>query len=76
MSDVHLIIDHNMDCAMCGIRREFTEVEGFIDDSLTCERSITVDENGHHLGHTNAGDLQFKKEMSGIIGLYHPTLIQ
>lgn len=61
MSDVHLIIDHNMDSAMCGVRGEFAEVEGFVDDSLTRERSIAVHENRHHLGDTNASFFVFIK---------------
>lgn len=45
----YLIVDHHMYCAVCGVGRQVRKVERLINDPLACERSITVQQNRHHL---------------------------
>lgn len=45
----YLVVDHNMHCAVGGIRRQVTQMEGLIDDSLASKGGIPVDQDGHDL---------------------------
>lgn len=45
----YLVVDNHMHSAMCGVGGQITQMKGFIDNALTCECSITMEQNGHHL---------------------------
>lgn len=45
----HLIVDHHMYGAVCGVGRQVGQVERLINNPLACERSITMQQNRHHL---------------------------
>lgn len=45
----YLVVDHHMDCTICGIRGEFTQMERLINNSLSRKSSIAVHQNRHHL---------------------------
>lgn len=45
----YLVVDNHMHSAMCGVGGQIAQMEGFIDNALTCECSVTMDVNGHHL---------------------------
>lgn len=45
----YLVVDHNVHCAVGGIRRQVTQMEGLIDDSLASKGGIPVDQDGHDL---------------------------
>lgn len=45
----YLVVDNHMHSAMCGVGGQIAQMEGFIDNALTCESSVTMDVNGHHL---------------------------
>lgn len=46
---VYLVIDHHVHSAMCAVGRQIAQMEGFVDDALTCKCSITMEQNGHYL---------------------------
>lgn len=46
----YLVVDHHVDRTMCGVRRQLTEVEGLVHDSLPSEGCVTVYQDGHYLG--------------------------
>lgn len=50
----YLVVDHHVYCAVCGVGGEVRQVEGLVNDPLACERSITVQQNGHHLRNHSA----------------------
>lgn len=45
----YLVVDHHMYGAVCGVGRQVRQVERLVHDTLACERSITVEQNRHHL---------------------------
>lgn len=45
----YLVVDHHMDCTMCGIGGELTEVESLIHNSLSSKSSVPMHQDGHHL---------------------------
>lgn len=52
MQETDLVVDHYMDGAMCSEGRQVRQMHGFIDNSLTSKGSITMEQNAHHLHHT------------------------
>lgn len=48
----YLVVDHNVNGAVGGVRRQVRQVERFIDDTLTCKCCVSVEQDGHHL-HTH-----------------------
>lgn len=46
---LHLIVDHHMNRAMCGVRWQVRQVKRLIHNTLACKRSVTVKQNRHHL---------------------------
>lgn len=48
----YLVVDHHVDCTMCGVGRQLAEVEGLVHNSLPSESCVTVYQDGHHLGGT------------------------
>lgn len=45
----YLVVDHHVDCAVRGVGRQVRQVEGLVHDALARERSIAVQQDGHHL---------------------------
>lgn len=45
----YLVVDHDVHGAVCGVGRQVGQVEGLIDDALTGERGVSVQQDGHHL---------------------------
>lgn len=45
----YLVVDHHVDCAVCGVGGQVRQVEGLVHDPLACEGSIAVQQDGHHL---------------------------
>lgn len=46
---LHLIVDHHMNRAMCGVRWQVRQVKRLVHNTLACKRSVTVKQNRHHL---------------------------
>lgn len=46
---MYLVVDDDVHRAVCSVRRQVAQMESFVDDALASERSITMEENGHHL---------------------------
>lgn len=49
MRRFYLVVDHHVYGAVSGVGRQVGQVESLVHDSLTCERSVAVKEDGHHL---------------------------
>lgn len=45
----YLVVDDNVHGAVRGVGRQVRQVEGFVDDTLTGESCVSVDQDGHHL---------------------------
>lgn len=45
----HLVVDHHMDCTMCGVGGELTQVESLIHNSLSSKSSVAMNRDAHHL---------------------------
>lgn len=45
----YLIVDHNVHCAVGGVGRQVTQMEGLIDDTLASKGGIPMDQDGHDL---------------------------
>ena len=52
MQVTDLVVDHHMDGAVCGEGWQVRQMHGLVDNSLTSEGSITMEQNAHHLHHT------------------------
>jgi len=44
----NLVVDDDVDCATDLVVRKSQHLHAFVNNSLTCERSISVDKNRHH----------------------------
>lgn len=49
VSCVYLVVDDHVYGAVCSVRRKVAQMEGFVDDALAGKRSVTVEQDGHHL---------------------------
>ena len=45
----HLVVDNNMNGAMCSVVGQVSKVKSLIDHTLSCEGCIAVEEDAHHL---------------------------
>lgn len=48
-SEAYLVVGDNVDCAVCGVVGQVTEMEGFVDHALASKGRITVKQHTHHL---------------------------
>ena len=55
---LYLVVDHHVDGAVGGVGGQVGQVESLVDDALTGEGRVAMQQDGHHLGEPIRRQLQ------------------